>query len=140
MSGMALVTDNVTLRTILTEAKTIAVVGMSDKPWRDSHMVAGFLIACGYRVIPVNPTITTVMGLTAAPSLESIREPVDIVNVFRRAEYVPAIVESSISIGASTVWLQSGVVNEAAAARGAEAGLNIVMDHCIRVAYVLLMR
>ncbi len=138
--AMPLLEDNKQIREVLVDARTIAVVGLSDKPWRDSHTVAEFLKSRGYRIIPVNPNITSVLGLKAVSLLEDIREPVDIVNVFRRSEHVPDVVESAIAINAKTIWMQSGVRDEAAARRASEAGLNVVMDRCIRVAYTLLVR
>jgi predicted CoA-binding protein len=137
---MPLVEDKETLRQILLNARTIAVVGLSEKPWRDSHTVSAYLQDKGYRIIPVNPVISAVLGVTSVPRLEDIEEQVHIVDVFRRPEHVPAIVESAIAIGAETLWLQSGIIHEAAAIRASEAGMNVVMDRCIRVAHSLLVR
>lgn len=116
---------------LLRSARTIAVVGLSGKPWRPSHGVAEYMQRAGYRIIPVNPNETEVLGEKAYPSLEAVPEKVDIVNVFRRPEYVPEIVEAAIRIGAPAIWLQEGVVNEAAAERARQAGLFVVMDRCI---------
>jgi uncharacterized protein len=116
---------------ILTSARTIAVVGLSGKRSRPSYGVAEYLKRVGYRIIPVNPQETEVLGEKCYPDLESIPEPVDIVDVFRRPEFVPEIVESAIRIGAKTVWLQEGVIHEEAAQRAESAGLKVVMDRCI---------
>ena len=137
---MPLVEDNERIRQILLNARTIAVVGLSDKPFRDSYTVAGYLQGKGYRIIPVNPEISSALGAQAVPRLEDIDGQVDIVDVFRKAEYVPAIVESTIAIGAKTIWLQTGIIHEEAATRASEAGLNVLMDRCISVAYSLLIR
>lgn len=107
------------------------MVGLSSKPWRPSHGVAEYLQRAGYRVIPVNPNETEVLGEKAYPNLEAVPEKVDIVNVFRRPEFVPEIVEAAIRIGAPAIWMQEGVVNEAAAERARQAGLLVVMDRCI---------
>jgi predicted CoA-binding protein len=116
---------------LLRSARTIAVVGLSSKPWRPSHGVAEYMQRAGYRIIPVNPNESEVLGERAYPSLEAVPEKVDIVNVFRRPEYVPEIVEAAIRIGAPAIWMQEGVVNEAAAERARQAGLFVVMDRCI---------
>jgi predicted CoA-binding protein len=116
---------------LLRTARTIAVVGLSSKKWRASHGVSEYMQSQGYRIIPVNPEETEVFGERAYPDLESVPDKVDIVNVFRRSEFVPAIVESAIRIGARAVWLQEGVYHAAAAARASEAGLTVIMDRCI---------
>lgn len=118
---------------ILRAARTIAVVGLSSHAWRPSHEIAEYLQRQGYRIIPVNPNETRVLGETSYARLEDVPEPVDLVNVFRRPEYVPEIVESAIRIGAKAVWMQPGTVNEAAAARAREAGLMVVAGPCIYV-------
>lgn len=118
---------------ILRAAKTIAVVGLSSHAWRPSHEIAEYLQKQGYRIIPVNPNETQVLGETSSPRLEDVPEPVDLVSVFRRPEYVPEIVESAIGIGAKAVWMQPGTVNEAAAATAREAGLMVVAGPCIYV-------
>jgi predicted CoA-binding protein len=116
---------------ILDSARTIAVVGLSGKRFRPSYGVAEYLQRSGYRIIPVNPNETEVLGERAYPDLDSIPDPVDIVDIFRRPEFVPAIVEAAIRKGARAVWMQEGVVHEGAARRASEAGLAVVMDHCI---------
>ncbi len=116
---------------ILKDARTVAVVGLSPDPSRPSHVVASYLKRQGYRVIPVNPTVSEVLGERSYPDLRSVPEPVDVVDVFRRPEHVPAIVEEAIAIGAKAVWLQEGVVHEEAAQRARQAGLRVVMDRCM---------
>jgi predicted CoA-binding protein len=116
---------------ILHSCRTIAVVGLSSKRFRPSYGVAEYLKRSGYRIIPVNPNETEVLGERSYPDLESIPEPVDLVDIFRRSEYVPEIVETAIRIGAKAVWMQEGVIHEAAAQRAEEAGLAVVMDRCI---------
>lgn len=116
---------------ILKSSHTIAVVGLSSSHMRPSNGVASYLQRAGYRVIPVNPNETEVLGEKSYARLEDIPEKIDIVDVFRRPEFVPEIVESAIKIGAKTVWLQEEVVHEAAAQRAREAGLSVVMDRCI---------
>jgi len=113
----------------LANASTIAVVGISPRPERPSHYVALYLQEQGYRIIPVNPMLETVMGERCYPDLKSVPEQVDMVNIFRRSEHVGPIVDDAIAIGAKYVWMQDGVVDEAAAARAREAGLLVVMDN-----------
>jgi hypothetical protein len=112
-------------------AKTIAVVGLSGRRFRPSHGVAEYLQRAGYRVIPVNPHETEVLGEEAYPDLASVPLPVDIVDIFRRSEHVPEIVEEAIRIGAKMVWMQEGVIHEDAAQAALAAGLEVVMDRCI---------
>ncbi len=121
------------IKELLEQAGNIAVVGLSDKPDRTSHMVAAALQARGYRIIPVNPNVTSVLGETCYPSLSDIPEPVHIVDVFRRSEEVVPIAEEAVKIGANVFWLQSGIINEEAARIAAEGGLTVVMDRCIKV-------
>jgi uncharacterized protein len=116
---------------ILASAHTIAVVGLSPDPRRPSHGVARYLQRAGYRIIPVNPAIDEVLGERAYASLRELREPVDVVDVFRRSEFVGPIVEEAIAIKAGAVWLQDGVIDEAAASRARAAGLDVVMDDCM---------
>ncbi|MBM3215070.1 CoA-binding protein [Candidatus Poribacteria bacterium] len=116
---------------ILQRFRTIAVVGLSPNPERPSHRVAKYLQEHGYRVVPVNPMTDAVLGERSHPDLESVPEPIDVVDVFRRSEEVPDIVESAIRIGAKAVWMQEGVVHEAAAQRALDAGLRVVMDRCM---------
>jgi predicted CoA-binding protein len=116
---------------LLASARSIAVVGISSKRYRPSYGVSEYMQRAGYRIVPVNPEETEVLGEKAWPDLDSIPEPVDIVNIFRRPEFVPEIVEAAIRIGARAVWMQEGVVHEEAARRAREAGLEVVMDRCI---------
>ena len=116
---------------ILKSSRVVAVVGLSPKPDRPSHGVASYLKEQGYRIIPVNPQAREILGEVCYPELASIPEPVDVVDIFRRSEEVPAIVEEAIKIGARAVWMQEGVINNQAAARAGEAGLLVVMDRCM---------
>lgn len=116
---------------ILTEFRTVAVVGVSSDANRPSHHVAGYLLDHGYDVIPVNPTAQRILGRTCYPDLKSIPRPVEVVDVFRRPDEVMPVVEAAIAIGAKAVWLQEGVINDDAAARASEAGLLVVMDRCM---------
>lgn len=119
------------VRRILASARTVAVVGLSDKPERDSHRVAAYLQQAGYRIIPVNPNLSSVLGEKAYPNLRAIPEPVDVVDIFRKPEAVPEIVEDAIAIGARVVWMQDGIVHNAAADRARQAGLTVVMNKCM---------
>lgn len=127
------------IRKILNATKTIAVVGLSSNPEKDSHSIAQYLQAQGYRIIPVNPTATSVLGETSYPDLTSVPDPIDLVQIFRRPEDVPPVVDQAIAIGAKTVWMQSGIAHEAAAQKAREAGLDVVMDACLRVAHRVLV-
>ena len=122
-----------TVRDILEKSKIIAVVGLSPKPERDSHEVAKYLQDQGYRIVPVNPRADTILGEKSYPDLASIPEKVDVVDIFRRSDDVPPVVDQAIDIGAKAVWMQLGIVNEAAAAKAREAGLGVVMDRCMLV-------
>jgi predicted CoA-binding protein len=126
------------LRGILTDAKTIAMVGASNNPDRASHGIMKQLLAAGYRVIPVNPKESEVLGQRAVASLTDIEEPVDIVDVFRKSEDTPPIADEAAKIGAKTLWLQLGVASEETAARALKAGLGIVMDTCIGATHARL--
>jgi predicted CoA-binding protein len=116
---------------VLRSARTIAVVGLSSKRYRPSHGVAEYMQSSGYRIIPVNPFETEVLGETAYPELDRVPGTVDIVDIFRRSEFVPEIVDAAIRIGARAIWMQEGVVHEEAAAKARAAGLEVVMDRCI---------
>ena len=116
---------------LLRSTKTIAVVGLSRKPWRASFGVSEYMQSVGYRIIPVNPHEGEVLGEKAYRSLEDLPEAVDMVNIFRRSEAVPEIVEAAIRMGAKSVWMQEGVVDEASAERARAAGLVVVMDKCL---------
>ncbi len=119
------------LKQLLQNTRTIAVVGLSEKPDRPSHHVAAYLQSVGFRVIPVNPSVLSILGERSYPTLYDIPEPVDMVDVFRRSDAVPAIAQEAIAIGAKSLWLQEGVIHEEAAAMAKAAGLRVVMDRCI---------
>ena len=117
---------------ILANARTIAIVGLSDKPDRESYQVADYLQRHGYRIIPVNPAIQAVLGERSYPSLLEVPGPIDVVDVFRRPDAVPAIVDDAIAIGAKVVWLQLGIVNEQAGQKAAASGLTFISDRCMK--------
>jgi predicted CoA-binding protein len=123
------------MKEILLSAKTIASVGLSSNPEKESYGVAAYLKDQGYRVIPVNPTATEVLGEKSYPILSDIPEKVDVVQIFRKPEDVPPVVEEAIKIGAKVVWMQEGIVNEEAAQKAREAGLQVVMDACMRATH-----
>jgi predicted CoA-binding protein len=116
---------------LLTNAKTIAVVGLSNSPLRPSHGVSAYLQSHGYRIIPVNPSIKGALGEKSVASLSEINERIDIVDVFRRPEFVPGVVDEVIRLKLPALWLQEGVIHEVAAAKARQAGIFVVMDHCI---------
>ena len=117
---------------ILRDSHTVALVGASPDVERPSYRVFSYLKEQGYRVIPVNPRFPQILGETCYPDLAAIPEKVDVVDIFRRAEDVPPVVDQAIGIGAKVVWMQQGVIHEAAASRAREAGLQVVMDKCMR--------
>jgi len=118
---------------ILKRAKTIAVVGLSDNPLRPSHGVAAYLQTQGYRIIPVNPEIQESLGEKAYPSLLDVREKIDIVDIFRRPEFVEEVVDQAIQLKVPAVWMQEEIVHEKAAQKARQAGIFVVMDRCILV-------
>jgi predicted CoA-binding protein len=124
------------IKEILTSYKTIAIVGISNKPDRDSYIVAEYLLNQGYKIFPVNPNINTVLGLKAYPDLISIPEDIEIVDIFRRPEFVDEIVDQAIEKRAKVVWMQLGVINESAAEKARKAGLKVVMNKCIKVEHM----
>jgi predicted CoA-binding protein len=126
------------IRQLLTSASTIAVVGASSNPERSSNGIMGRLLQLGYTVIPVNPNETTVLGQKAYASLSEIPVPIDIVDVFRRSEFTPAIADEAVQVRAKALWLQQGVRNEDAATRATAGGLMVVMDACIAVEHATL--
>jgi len=136
-------TSDQEIRELLTAARTVAVVGISDDPERDSYMVAEFLQRQGYRIIPVNPRLVNlniqVLGEKPYATLRDVPEKIDIVDIFRRPETVMPVVEDAIAAGAGAVWMQLSIVNEEAAARAEAAGLNVVMNRCMAVEYRRLM-
>lgn len=121
----------VSIPDLLRSSRTIAVVGLSDKKSRPSYGVARYMQSAGYRIIPVNPEVEEVLGEKCYPNLESVPEPIDIVDIFRRSEFVPPIVEAAIRVGAKAIWMQEGVIHELAAERARAAGLAVVMDRCL---------
>ncbi|KJS15859.1 MAG: CoA-binding protein [Peptococcaceae bacterium BRH_c4b] len=126
--------DDIKIKKILTEAKTIAVVGLSAKPHRASYRVAEYMQKEGYRIIPVNPSLKQeVLGERAYPDLASVPEKIDIVNIFRKSEDVPAVVEDALPVNPRCIWMQLGIVNEGAAARATENGIAVIMDLCLMV-------
>ena len=116
---------------VLEMCKTVAVVGLSPRPERDSNGVAAYIQEHGYRIIPVNPATQEILGEKCYPDLASIPEPVDVVDIFRRSEEVPTIVADAIKIGARAVWMQKGVISEEGASAARAAGLTVVMNECI---------
>lgn len=116
---------------LLKYAKTIAVVGLSDSPMRTSYGVSEYMQSQGYRIIPVNPQIRESLGEKAYATLSEVPEEVDIVNIFRRSEFVPEVVDEAIRLGVPAIWMQEGVVHEAAAEKARAAGIFVVMDRCI---------
>lgn len=131
-------TDVETLRRILRENRTVAVVGLSAKWYRPSYFAAKYLLDHGYRVIPVNPGQQEILGQRCYPSLESIPEPVDVVDIFRRPGDVPPVVDSALAIGAKVVWMQIGVIHEAAAEKARAEGLDVVMNRCMKIEHARL--
>jgi uncharacterized protein len=127
------------IKTLLERYKRIAVVGLSNKPDRPSHGVAAYLQRAGYEITPVNPTIKETLGVSAVDSLGDLPQPVEIVDVFRRAEDVPPVVDDAIAAGAKVLWLQLGIVNEAAAERARAAGVTVIQDRCLKVEHARLL-
>lgn len=128
-----------TIKRILRESKTIAVIGLSDKPERYSYRVSSYMKSQGYKVIPVNPNISRWQGEKSYPDLKSVPGPIDVVDIFRRSEFVPGIVDEAISARAKAVWMQVGVVNENAAEKAENAGLLVVMNRCMHVEHMKFM-
>ncbi|MBN1966695.1 MAG: CoA-binding protein [Anaerolineae bacterium] len=127
------ITDDPTLRDLLTNARVIAVVGHSDDPSRASYQIAAYLRRAGYTIYAVNPTVTEIDGEPAYPSLADVPEPIDIVDVFRRSEHLPGVVEAAVAVGAGAVWAQLGVTHPDADRIADEAAMPLVMDRCIKV-------
>lgn len=123
------------MKDILLSAKTIASVGLSSNPGKESFWIVKYLQDQGYRIIPVNPTAGEILDEKAYVDLESVPEQIDVVQVFRKPEDVPPVVDSAIKVGAKVVWMQEGIVNEEAAQKAREAGLQVVMDACMRVTH-----
>jgi predicted CoA-binding protein len=132
--------DTGEIKRILEESHNVAVVGLSDSPYRTSHAIASAMQRAGYRIFPVNPNLTgPVLGEEPYATVEEIPEPIDIVDVFRRSEKVPPVAEDAVAAGAKILWLQSGVINAEAAAYAEEHGLTVVMDRCIKVDHAMLL-
>jgi uncharacterized protein len=126
------------VRQMLTDARTIAVVGASSNPTRPSHGIFAKLLGYGYRVVPINPKESSVLGQVAFPALADVPFAIDIVDVFRRPEHTPEIAEAAIAVGAKMLWLQSGIHNDVAAERAKAAGLVVMTDACIAVLHSVL--
>lgn len=124
------------IKEILTKYKTIAIVGASNKPDRDSYIVAEYLLNHGYKIIPVNPNIDTLFGLKVYPDLLSVPDEIEIVDIFRRPEFVDEIVDQAIQKKAKVVWMQLGVINEKAAQKAMKVGLKVVMNKCIKIEHM----
>lgn len=133
-----LVNDDAAIREIYETARTIAVVGLSSNPARPSNDVASYLQRMGYRIVPVNPMESEVLGVRAVGSLREVGEPIDVVDVFRRPDQVAPVVDEAIAVGAKVLWLQDGVVDPVSARRAHEAGLKVVMDRCMLREHVRL--
>lgn len=128
--------DDAAQRTLLAATKVIALVGYSDDPSRTSYQIGAFLKDVGYTVYPVNPMVATIDGEKSYPALADVPEPIDIVNVFRRSEFLSGIIDEALAVGAQAVWAQLGVADDEAAAKGEAAGLPVIMDTCIKVSYL----
>lgn len=128
---MPTLADSDPIRDLLSRAKTIAVVGLSDSPLRPSHGVSAYMQARGYKIIPVNPRISEALGEKSYPSLREVPEKIDIVNVFRRPEFVEEVVDQAIQLKIPAVWMQEEVINERAAEKARKAGMFVIMDRCI---------
>ena len=132
---MYLISDDNMITEILTRSHVIAVVGHSDKPSRTSYQIADFLRTVGYQVYAVNPTVKEINHQPSYPNLKSIPQPIDIVNVFRRPQFLPDIVVEAIAVKAKTLWTQVGIIDLAAAETAQKAGLKVVMNRCIKIEY-----
>jgi len=139
-SGPAVHPSDQQIKDLLQKAHTIAVVGLSSSRIRASYGVSQYMQSAGYRIIPVNPNEQEVLGEKSYARLEDVPEKIDVVDVFRRSEFVPEIVDAAIRVGAHAIWMQDGVVDEAAAQRARDAGLFVVMDACILREHRRLMR
>lgn len=132
--------SNEVIKTVLEEAKTIAVVGLSGNPERTSYQISEAMQNAGYKIIPVNPNVDEVLGEKAYPSLTDIEEEFDIINVFRRPEHLPAIAEEAAQTNCKVFWAQQGIVNEEAYEYLKEHGFTVIMDQCIKVVHALLVK
>ncbi|MCB1959622.1 MAG: CoA-binding protein [Rhodocyclaceae bacterium] len=133
-----MIDDAAGLRAVLASTRTIAVVGLSDKWYRPSFFAAQYMQQRGYTIVPVNPACDEVLGQRCYPSLREVPVAVDMIDCFRRSEEMPALAEEAISIGAKTLWMQLGVISPAAAARAEAAGLQVVMDRCVKIEFARL--
>ena len=130
---MPLLTRDTEIGDLLATARTIAVVGLSDNPARDSNRVAAYLTRAGYLIIPVNPAVRSVFGLKAYPRLSDVRTPIDIVDVFRRPEHMADVLDEAVAVGARALWMQPGTVHREAAERAVQTPLAVVLERCIMV-------
>ena len=135
---MTLSDDIPSLRRILKECRVIAMVGLSANWYRPSYFAAKYMMEHGYRVIPVNPAYTSVLGERCYPSLSAVPERIDMVDCFRKPAEIPALAEEAVAIKARCLWIQLGIVHEAAASRAASAGLDVVMDRCVKIEHARL--
>jgi len=131
---------NSNIKEILQNYRNIAIVGLSDSVMRPSNKIARYLQKAQYRIYPVNPNHKQILGKTCYPDLLSIGKQIEIVNIFRRPQFVMTLVEQAITIQARVIWMQLGVINYEAAARALEAGLEVVMDHCIKIEHIRYLR
>lgn len=140
MSGGAAPADPQVISSILKNYRVVAVVGLSSDPARPSYQVAAYLQQHGYRIIPVNPGCQEILGEKCYPTLKDIPFPVEVVDIFRKVEAIPAIVEEAIQVGAKAVWMQLGLVEPESAKKARQAGLEVVMDHCLKVEHTRLFK
>jgi predicted CoA-binding protein len=136
---MPIVDDIAGLRRILLRSRTLAVVGLSAQWHRPSHFAAKYMRDHGYRIFPVNPRYDEVLGQRCYPDLRSVPEPIDIVDCFRKSEEIPAIADAAIAIGAKVLWMQLGIVNDEAAQRASAAGLDVVMNRCVKIEHARIL-
>ena len=128
------------IKAILEKYKTVAIVGLSPKPERDSHKVGKYLKDHGYRIVPVNPGQKEILGEKCYPNLKAVPFPIDIVDIFRRPEAIPPVVDDAIEVGAEVVWMQLGIVHNQAADMARRAGLEVVMNKCIKIEHMTLLK
>ena len=136
---MPIVDDVAGLRRILARSRTLAVVGLSAQWYRPSYFAAKYMQDHGYKIVPVNPRYEEVLGQKCYPDLRSIPHPVDLVDCFRKASDIPPLAEDAIAIGAKVLWMQLGIVNEAAAQRAVAAGLDVVMNRCVKIEHARIL-
>ena len=136
---MPIIDDIAGLRRILRDSRTLAVVGLSAQWHRPSYFAAKYMRDHGYRIFPVNPRYDEVLGQRCYPDLQSVPEPIDIVDCFRKAEEIPAIADAAIAVGAKVLWMQLGIVNDEAAQRASAAGLDVVMNRCVKIEHARIL-